>query len=258
MRRPVQLRTLIPSRLHRSVALPSRPSSCPGVQATSWKVSYSEARHGLRPQTRELHVALVAPGLGDAFAALPGASQDKQKHITVPIPDPKLDALAQLERTKAIPATVEVVEVEKMLSDELARAVEDSADAELSGNFLSVLRQADAVVLAVPCREGADPVAWLEAAERALVSADLAALEKQVCKEGKTGADAELDVVKLGKALANAKDKAVKRDADEFVKDVLTPGFTSLQERRALDWMGKLRESSLRWILDLSSWHWDG
>ena len=46
-------------------------------------------------------------GLGDAIAALPGASKDKQGKILVPMQDSRLQILADLERTKAIPGTSE-------------------------------------------------------------------------------------------------------------------------------------------------------
>ncbi|CAE8695828.1 unnamed protein product [Polarella glacialis] len=186
---------------------------------------------------RRDYTALLAQGLGDAICALPGAGKDKQGHIMVPVPDAKLDLLAVLERTKPVPATVEVLEVDKASMDELASVIGEvlasaPEPAELSGKFLSSLRAADAIVLAVPCREGADdPVKWLQAAERAFISADLQALEQQVCKQGAGGPNAELDVVKLRKALSSSKDAAVRRDADDLLKDILAPGLMSLRAR---------------------------
>lgn len=190
----------------------------------------------LAAQRRELHAALVAAGLGDALAALPGAGRDRQGHITVPVPDPRLQLLAELERTKPVPAAVEVAELGPGLREELVGAVEGGLrtppeQAELSGKLLAGLREAEALLLAVPCGEAAEPVRWLEAAERALVAADLQALEQQVCKGGSSGPQAELDTAKLQKALATAKDKAVKQHAEELVRDVLAPGLESLRAR---------------------------
>lgn len=190
-------------------------------------------------QRRLLHAALLAPGLADALAALPGAGKDKQGHITIPVPDPRLQVLAQLERTKPVPATVEVADLGKELAEELARIAEERLETgaqqtEFSGKLLASLRSSDAIILAVPCpgESGADdPVRWFNAAEKALVSADLQALEQQVCKNGDTGIDAELDAAKLRKSLANAKDPTVKRAADELTADVLVPGLTALRAR---------------------------
>eukprot|EP00929_Paragymnodinium_shiwhaense_P098087 TRINITY_DN59626_c0_g1_i1.p1 TRINITY_DN59626_c0_g1~~TRINITY_DN59626_c0_g1_i1.p1 ORF type:complete len:517 (-),score=147.18 TRINITY_DN59626_c0_g1_i1:131-1681(-) len=189
-----------------------------------------------KQQQRQLHAAVLAP-LGDAFAALPGAGKDKQGTVTIPVPDKKLERLAELERTKPVPATVQVVEVEEALLRELADAVEEfskngSEPPELSGKLLSSLRTSDALVVAVPCGSEASsvgPVEWLQAAEKVLVHSDLVALEQQVCTG--SGADAQMDVVKLRKSLAGSKDPAVKRDADKFTKDVLVPGFEALRAR---------------------------
>lgn len=196
------------------------------------------------PQRRYLHAAILAPGLGGALASLPGAGKDSKGHITVPVPDPRLERLAKLERTKPVPASVEVVEVEKDLVDELVRIVQEPSAAaatkqvEFSGKFLSSLRSSDAIVLAVPCRDDADlqgytrdPVKWFQAAELALVSADLQNLEHQVCKDGNTGPSVDLDIAKLRKALSSAKDPTVRRDADSLVQEVLVPGFKALRER---------------------------
>eukprot|EP00746_Dinoflagellata_sp_MGD_P138472 gnl/MRDRNA2_/MRDRNA2_72121_c0_seq1.p1 gnl/MRDRNA2_/MRDRNA2_72121_c0~~gnl/MRDRNA2_/MRDRNA2_72121_c0_seq1.p1 ORF type:complete len:486 (+),score=105.08 gnl/MRDRNA2_/MRDRNA2_72121_c0_seq1:45-1502(+) len=180
-------------------------------------------------QRRLLHAALVASGLGDAIAALPGASKDKQGKISVPMKDSRLDVLAALERTKPVPAILEVQDLEAELIEELNSVV--TAGGELSGKLLSQLRASDAVILAVPCREGVDPVEWFESAEKALITADLDSFEQQVCKNGSTGADAELDVAKLQKSLVAAKDPAVRRAADELVTGVVAPGINSLRAR---------------------------
>lgn len=194
---------------------------------------------GLGQRCRQLHVALVAPGLGDALANLPGARNDGKGHITVPVPDPKLEVLAALERTSPVFAKVEVEEADRSVGEELSSIVGaalsgDADPPELSGKLLAVLRGADAVALAVPCgpdEAAPDPVKWLVAAEGALVSADLDALEQQVCKGGSGGADAELDLSKLRKALAGSKDKEVQRSADALVKDVVAPGLASLRDQ---------------------------
>lgn len=183
----------------------------------------------MMPQRRLLHAALLAPGFGDALAALPGAGKDKQGRITVPVPDPRIQVLAELERTNPIPATVEVADLETELMDEVASVVEGGG--ELSGKLLSSLRASDVLVLAVPCREGVDPVQWLQSAEKALISADLTSFEQQVCKNGSTGPDADLDVAKLQKSLNGAKDPAVRRAAEELTSSVVVPGINSLRAR---------------------------
>lgn len=183
------------------------------------------------------HTVLLAPGLGDAIAAIPGASEDKQGHVVVPVPDVKLDLLAKLERTHPVPAKVEVAEVAKESMDEFISVVGERVSAvadaaELSGKLLSELRASSALVLSVPCHQvDDDSVKWLQNAEAALISADLQALEQQVCKQGAVGEDSELDETKLRKALSNSKDPAIKRDADELWKTVLAPGFNSLRSQ---------------------------
>ncbi|CAK0868813.1 unnamed protein product [Prorocentrum cordatum] len=180
---------------------------------------------------------VLAPGLASALGSLPGAGRDGAGHIAVPVPDARLEALARLERTRPVQATVEVAEAEGGVEDELAHAVGGALGAggppELSGRLLAFLRGSAAVVLAVPCPGGggASPVAWLEAAEGALVASDLEALEQQTCKAGATGAAAELDLAKLGKALKGSKDPAVKRDAESLARDVVAPGLESLRAR---------------------------
>eukprot|EP00930_Biecheleria_cincta_P076518 TRINITY_DN63728_c0_g1_i1.p1 TRINITY_DN63728_c0_g1~~TRINITY_DN63728_c0_g1_i1.p1 ORF type:complete len:517 (+),score=95.78 TRINITY_DN63728_c0_g1_i1:28-1551(+) len=183
------------------------------------------------------HTVLLAPGLGDAIAAIPGASRDKQGHITVPVPDIRLDLLAKLERTHPVPAKVEVVEIARESMDEFVSAVGERLSAvadpaELSGKLLSELRASSALVLAVPCHPvDDDSVKWLQNAETALISADLQALEQQVCKQGAVGEDSELDEAKLRKALSNSKDPTIKRDADDLLKTVLAPGLNSLRSQ---------------------------
>lgn len=180
--------------------------------------------------------ALLAPaGLGEAFVALPGGSKDGRGVLSVPVPDPRLDRLAHLERTKAVPAVVEVLGLEQALSDELHEAVSEELGGrppELSGKLLGALRSSDAIVIAVPCGSGDEgaPVAWLQAAERILIAADLAALEHQVC-EGGAGADSPIDTAKLRKALAGSGNATVRREAEELVKSVVAPGLASLRAR---------------------------
>eukprot|EP00427_Karlodinium_veneficum_P006765 CAMPEP_0169176620 /NCGR_PEP_ID=MMETSP1015-20121227/65966_1 /TAXON_ID=342587 /ORGANISM="Karlodinium micrum, Strain CCMP2283" /LENGTH=426 /DNA_ID=CAMNT_0009251137 /DNA_START=276 /DNA_END=1556 /DNA_ORIENTATION=- len=142
-----------------------------------------------------------------------------------------------MEHTHPVPAIAEVVEVDRASLEEFVNVVGESCagspePAELSGKFLSELRAADAIVLAVPCPGAeSDPVKWYQMAESILVSHDLLALEQQVCKQGTSGADAELDESKLRKSLSNSKDPTVKRDAEDLLRNVLAPGLSSLRKR---------------------------
>jgi len=207
--------------------------------------------------SRDLHTALLAGGLGNAISALPHASKDKQGTITVPVPDPRLDLLAEMERTKPVPALMEVAEVEGSLLEELKTAVDKALagaqqqPVELSGKLLATLKACDALVMAVPCLadpEASDPRKWLDTAESLLVKADLQALEQQLCIQGASGPDAKFDEAKLRKSVANSKDKAVSRSADELLRDVLLPGFSVLRAQlRAGVPARELREGLQPW-----------
>lgn len=204
------------------------------------RIALAAATVGARATwSRDLHTALLAGGLGDAILSMPCASKDKQGTITVPVPDPRLDLLAEMERTKPVPALMEVAEVDGSLLEELKSAVDEALagtqqqqPVELSRKLLATLKACDALVLAVPCLadpEVADPRRWLDTAEDLLVEADLQALEQQVCVQGTSGPDAKFDEAKLRKSVASSKDKAVSRSADELLRDVLLPGFSVLR-----------------------------
>jgi ribosome-binding ATPase len=115
----------------------------------------------------------------------------------VPVPDPRLDALASIENPKkVVPAIVEFVDI--------AGLVAGASKGEGLGNkFLANIRETDAIAHVVRCFEDAnvvhvagkvDPVSDIETINTELALADLDAVEKQISKHAKvaqTGGDKE-------------------------------------------------------------------
>jgi hypothetical protein len=113
----------------------------------------------------------------------------------VPVPDPRLEALAAIARPqKVIPAIVEFVDI--------AGLVAGASKGEGLGNqFLAHIRETDAIAHVVRCFEDpnvvhvtgkVDPVSDIETVNTELALADLATVEKQLARYGKaakTGGD---------------------------------------------------------------------
>jgi hypothetical protein len=132
----------------------------------------------------------------------------------VAVPEPRLDALARIAKSKEIiPARINFVDV--------AGLVRGASQGEGLGNqFLSHIRDCDAVAFVARCFEDGDithvegrvdPIADLEIIETELMLADLESLEKRVVnleKRAKSGGDKEsataLRLVNLALAELNA------------------------------------------------------
>src|SRR6201996_2385519 len=122
----------------------------------------------------------------------------------VTVPDPRLDALAKLSHSKKIvPAAVEFVDIAGLVKGA-------SAGEGLGNQFLSHIREVNAIVQVVRCFEDADihhvsgtvdPVRDIEVINTELVLADLAALQKRGdrlhkgARSGDKQAKAELAVI---------------------------------------------------------------
>ena len=153
----------------------------------------------------------------------------------VEVPDPRLGALAAIERSqKVIPAVVEFVDI--------AGLVAGASKGEGLGNqFLANIRETDAIVHVVRCFEDpnvvhvageVDPVSDIEVINTELALADLAAVEKQLSKSAKvakTGGDKEAQrlVAVLEKALTALDQAKPVRSLDWSKEDlvVLKPLF---------------------------------
>ena len=106
----------------------------------------------------------------------------------VPVPDPRLSALAAIARPeKVVPATVEFVDI--------AGLVAGASQGEGLGNqFLAHIREVDAIAHVVRCFESGDvihvagrvdPLSDVETIDTELALADLASVEKQLAKNVK-------------------------------------------------------------------------
>src|SRR5213082_728900 len=127
----------------------------------------------------------------------------------VTVPDARLDVLAKLSHSqKIVPAAIEFVDI--------AGLVKGASTGEGLGNqFLSHIREVDAIVQVVRCFEGADihhvsvtidPIRDIEVINTELVLADLASLQKRhdrIQKEvraGEKSAKIESAIAEIGRA----------------------------------------------------------
>src|SRR6188474_1912607 len=100
----------------------------------------------------------------------------------VTVPDPRLDVLAKLSQSqKVIPAAIEFVDIAGLVKGA-------SAGEGLGNQFLSHIREVDAIVQVVRCFESGDihhvsatidPVRDIEVINTELILADLASLQKR-------------------------------------------------------------------------------
>jgi len=123
----------------------------------------------------------------------------------VPVPDPRLDAIAEIEQPqKVVPAVVEFVDI--------AGLVAGASKGEGLGNkFLANIRETDAIAHVVRCFEDpnvvhvagkVDPVSDIETINTELALADLDSVEKQISKHAKLAqTTGDKDAVRLVSAL---------------------------------------------------------
>ena len=126
----------------------------------------------------------------------------------VPIPDPRLDNLAQIAKSQSVVAT-------KMTFVDIAGLVEGASKGEGLGNkFLANIREMDAIAYVLRCFDNddvshvnnkIDPIADSQTVETELMMADLESVEKRlyvVGKKAKSGDKESTDLLPvLGKAL---------------------------------------------------------
>jgi GTP-binding protein YchF len=133
----------------------------------------------------------------------------------VPVPDPRLEALARIERpARVLPATVEFVDI--------AGLVAGASKGEGLGNqFLANIRETDAIAHVVRCfvddnvvhvAGAIDPVSDIETINTELALADLASMDRQLAKHVKVaraGGDKEAQrLVAVLEKIAPALDEA--------------------------------------------------
>src|SRR5687767_4171391 len=117
----------------------------------------------------------------------------------VPVPDPRLDALAKIvEPEKVVPTTVEFVDI--------AGLVAGASQGEGLGNkFLSHIRETDAIAHVVRCFEdadvvhvsgGVDPIRDIEIIDTELALADLQSVEKAVDRNAKMAKGGDKDATR--------------------------------------------------------------
>ena len=163
----------------------------------------------------------------------------------VEVPDPRLAALAAIERPeRTIPATVEFVDI--------AGLVAGASKGEGLGNqFLANIRETDAIAHVVRCfaddnvvhvAGALDPVSDIETINTELALADLASVDKQLAKRAKAaraGGDKEAQrlvaaLEKVAAALNDAKPAVlsfeVKPMADESSEIVIANAKRTLRE----------------------------
>ena len=124
----------------------------------------------------------------------------------VPVPDPRLEQLAGIVHTeKIIPATVELVDI--------AGLVEGASEGDGLGNqFLSHIREVDAIAHVVRAFESADvihvagkvdPLADIETIDTELALADLASVEKALDRAAKASKAGDKEALRR-RALSSA------------------------------------------------------
>jgi len=145
----------------------------------------------------------------------------------VPVPDPRLDKLAEIVKPeRVIPTTFEFVDI--------AGLVEGASKGEGLGNqFLANIRESDAIAHVVRCFEDddiihvsgkIDPLADIEVIQTELALADMASLERAVLKATKASKSGNKDELKrkdfLVKALAHL-DEGITLKTLEATEDEL-------------------------------------
>ncbi len=150
----------------------------------------------------------------------------------VPVPDPRLDRLAELARSAArIPAMVDFVDI--------AGLVKGASRGEGLGNrFLGRIREVDAIIHVLRCfrdvqvthvSNATDPVADAEIVETELLLADLGTLERareRLIKSARSGAAAERRL--LEEVQGCIRHLEAGRPAREFLEAKSTPAFREL------------------------------
>ncbi|HWM45064.1 MAG TPA: redox-regulated ATPase YchF [Burkholderiales bacterium] len=128
----------------------------------------------------------------------------------VPVPDRRLDVIAEIEQPqKVVPAVVEFVDI--------AGLVAGASKGEGLGNkFLANIRETDAIAHVVRCFEDAnvvhvagkiDPVSDIETINTELALADLESVEKQIAKHAKLAqTTGDKEAVRLVSALGKVRD----------------------------------------------------
>ncbi|MGH6739518.1 MAG: redox-regulated ATPase YchF, partial [Bradyrhizobium sp.] len=126
----------------------------------------------------------------------------------VPVPDPRLQQLADIVKPKKIvPATVEFVDI--------AGLVAGASQGEGLGNqFLSHIRDVDAIAHVVRCFESTDivhvagkvdPLADIETIDTELALADLASVERALERAAKAGKSGDKDAIRKRALLERVK-----------------------------------------------------
>jgi GTP-binding protein YchF len=140
---------------------------------------------------------------GAMVANYPFATIDPQVGV-VPVPDPRLDRLAELAGSaEVIPTTIEFVDI--------AGLVAGASTGEGLGNqFLAHIREVDAICHVVRCFDdedvhhvdgSVDPVRDIEVIDTELVLKDLEAVEKRAEKAGRTRRTGDKDLIAQADAL---------------------------------------------------------
>ena len=151
----------------------------------------------------------------------------------VPLPDPRLDVLAELfSSVKTVPATVSFVDIAGIVKGA-------SEGAGLGNKFLANIREADAICQVVRVFDDADvvhvdgrvdPLSDVETINTELILADLQTLEKAVPR--------------LEKEARNAKDRRPVLEAAQAAQTLLDGGRTLFSAQKEVD-LDALRELSL-------------
>ncbi|HEX5462790.1 MAG TPA: redox-regulated ATPase YchF [Steroidobacteraceae bacterium] len=150
----------------------------------------------------------------------------------VPVPDPRLDRLAQIVHPeKVIPAAVELVDIAGLVAGA-------SEGAGLGNQFLSHIREVDAIAHVVRAFESADvihvagkvdPLADIETIDTELALADLASVEKALDRAAKGAKAGDKDALRKRALL-----ERVKAQLDQ-VRPVRALGLAEEEQRDLRD-----------------------